>query len=252
MVAKLIGFETARRLDERSRATFADTEGCAAGFHRTGIVRGPCRSRRPCHRRLWPRAILYDSLTGRPPFVGTLDDEIRELVLHQLPIAPRQIESNVPIALEAICLRAMNKDPAKRYSTVGAIALELQRFLTPSEPSDDSTVGPDSEAPCKRGPADAYQLRILSGPTRVGESFALSTQQIRIGRSRDCQVVLAGSKISHLHCGVVWNDEHQLVDYGSKNGTFVNGELVMSNRTLVQGDLIQLPTYVLQYEAAAR
>lgn len=254
MMAKLIGFETARRLDEPIAGDFLQSpKGVPPVFIAPELLAGRADRVGRATDVYGLGAILYDLLTGRPPFIGTSIDEVRDLVLHELPIAPRQFESTVPIALEAICLRALNKDPAKRYMTIGAIALELQQFLRPSDPNDDSTVGPtDSAPPLKQGPADAYQLRILSGPTKVGESIALSSEQIKIGRSRDCQIVLTGSMISHLHCGIVWDGQHQLVDYGSKNGTYLNGEPVETNRSLSPGDLIQLPSYVLQYEVATR
>jgi WD40 repeat protein len=72
--------------------------------------------------------ILYEVLTGHPPFVGT--DPV--LVLSQVrfldPVSPRQLQPGVPRDLETICLCCLRKDPARRYSSAEALAADLRRF----------------------------------------------------------------------------------------------------------------------------
>jgi serine/threonine protein kinase len=254
LTPKIIGFETCRRLDEPIVGNLAPDPLCVPpAFVAPELLTGRVdRVGRPTDV-YGLGAILYDLLTGQPPFVAPSHEETRDLAAHQLPIAPRGLEPSVPSELEAICLRALNKDPAKRFATAGAVGLELQRYLQPRDPSDDTNVDTLDIQPSRPRAAEAFQLRILSGPANVGSTYALSRQQTKIGRISECDVMLKTDKVSRLHCGVVWNEDalqHELVDFGGKNGTSINGERVKGNRLLLAGDLIQLPEFVLKFEAS--
>jgi serine/threonine protein kinase/photosystem II stability/assembly factor-like uncharacterized protein len=74
-------------------------------------------------------AILYEMLTGRPPFRGDNLHSTLAQVLTAEPPPPRQLSPEVPPSLQAICLRCLRKDPAHRYPSAAALADDLQRFL---------------------------------------------------------------------------------------------------------------------------
>jgi tetratricopeptide (TPR) repeat protein len=73
-------------------------------------------------------AILYEMLTGRPPYVGTSLMHTLELVQKLEPVPPSEFNSEVPRDLETICLKSLQKEPAKRYASCGELVEDLRSF----------------------------------------------------------------------------------------------------------------------------
>ena len=74
-------------------------------------------------------AILYEILTGQPPFHAKSTKELLKKVSKELPRPPQQINPAVAAPLQAICLKALSKDPARRYGSAGDLAQDVQRHL---------------------------------------------------------------------------------------------------------------------------
>jgi serine/threonine protein kinase len=74
-------------------------------------------------------AILYEMVTGRPPFKATTVQETAQQVLNQNVVPPTQLQPKVPRDLETICLTCLQKDPADRYANAEALGEDLRRFL---------------------------------------------------------------------------------------------------------------------------
>src|SRR5262245_7732355 len=73
--------------------------------------------------------ILYFLLTARAPFQGETIEATIDQVLHAEPVSPRLLNVTVPVDLETICLKCLEKEPARRYQTAQEVVEELERFL---------------------------------------------------------------------------------------------------------------------------
>lgn len=113
----------------------------------------------PCSDVYGLGAILYYLLTGQPPFRGEELTEVLEQVLHREPVSPRVLNPSVPRDLETICLKCLEKEPARRYGTAAEMGEDLGRHLK-SETIVARPVSPPEKAWrwCRRKPALAAAL----------------------------------------------------------------------------------------------
>lgn len=128
-VPKITDFGLAKQTDATTRLTD------------TGLVVGT-----PCYmapEQVWPKpedvgpttdvyaigCILYEGLTGRPPLVGKTGLDTLRQVAERDAVAVRRVNGSVPVALETICMKCLEKDQRKRYATAAELADDLQRYL---------------------------------------------------------------------------------------------------------------------------
>src|SRR5262249_7966919 len=74
-------------------------------------------------------AILYEMLTGRPPFLGETSLETLLQATSQEPVPPCRLQAKTPMALQTICLKCLENEPRRPYATPQARAEDLGRFL---------------------------------------------------------------------------------------------------------------------------
>jgi tetratricopeptide (TPR) repeat protein len=118
-------------------------------------------------------AILYELLTGRPPFRGATPLETLQQAQHQPAPAPRAVRPDLPRDMEIICLKCLEKEPGRRYPSALALAEDLERFLA-SEPIVARPAGRLERARmwARRRPAAAALLgvSVLAGLALAGLS----------------------------------------------------------------------------------
>jgi serine/threonine protein kinase len=129
-------------------------------------------------------AILYELLTGRPPFVGESNTHTLMQVLTSDPPSPQSLQPSVPRDLETICLKCLQKEPVKRYPSAQALAEDLRRFLH-SEPirARPISIWERGRKWARRRPAVAALLAALA-VVLVASIFGLTTLWLRADLQR--------------------------------------------------------------------
>jgi serine/threonine-protein kinase len=126
---KITDFGLAKRLESDSSQTKSGTLMGTPNYMAPEQARGEVKEVGPLADVYALGVILYEMLTGRTPFLGSSILDTLQQVRNHEPVPPSRLQPKVPRDLETICLKSLEKDPAKRYTTAGTLADDLYRFL---------------------------------------------------------------------------------------------------------------------------
>jgi serine/threonine-protein kinase len=126
---KITDFGLAKKLDEAAGQTQSGAILGTPSYMAPEQAGGRTKDLGPATDVYALGAILYELLTGRPPFKAANSLDTLRLVLEQEPVRPRQLQPHVPRDLETICLKCLHKSPQHRYASAVALAEDLECWL---------------------------------------------------------------------------------------------------------------------------
>jgi serine/threonine protein kinase len=228
--------------------------------------------------------VFYEMLSGgKVPFRGdsfgspatTLRDRIAWEHLN-LPIPPlRQVNPGIPVSIENVISKALDKNPEKRYPTVMALwdAFEQARSLF-SQPNDNIPATKDKNQyfppsnyippvplpkpgqptiePKKEEVRPAAKPSVLKGNPyllwrageRTGQVILIPRSGLTVGRSEKNLLKISEASVSRVHANLLCTRHGIFIrDESSSMGTFVNGKKIQSPTRLYSGDIIQIGYY---------
>jgi serine/threonine-protein kinase len=125
---KISDFGLARRLEGGAGLTQSGVPMGTPSYMAPEQARGQTRAIGPALDVYALGAILYELLTGRPPFRGETAAATVHEVLTRDPVPPTRLNSKVPRDLETVSLKCLHKEPERRYASAAALADDLRRF----------------------------------------------------------------------------------------------------------------------------
>jgi serine/threonine-protein kinase len=130
---KVMDFGLARRLEDEEGLTVSGVLVGTPSYMAPERARGDKSAIGPATDVYALGAILYELLTGRPPFRAETPTATLQQVVADEPVPPARLNRQVPRDLETICLKCLHKSPSRRYATAATMAEDLHRFQR-SEP----------------------------------------------------------------------------------------------------------------------
>jgi serine/threonine protein kinase len=149
--------------------------------------------------------VMYEMLTGRPPFVSDSPWQVVHAHIYEEPLPPRRLNELIPLDVEQVVLRALEKDPGRRYQSAEEMLADLRCGGWGTPDSDPGVVG-------------APRLAIASG-SRKGVEVRLAETEVVLARANVDPDDRAISRSRHARISY-YQGRYWLEDLGSTNGTF--------------------------------
>ncbi len=191
-IPKIADFGLARRMEDQSHLTQDGTILGTPSYMAPEQASGNSNAIGPLSDVYSLGAILYELLTGRPPFKGASVWEVIQQVRSTEPVPPSQLQAGVPADLETICLKCLQKSPDKRYESAQHLADDLQRHIR-NEPILARPIGQWERMVrlCKRNPREARLLGLVAGlltcfaVVASWTAYRVNQDRIQIKKQRD-------------------------------------------------------------------
>ena len=162
---KVADFGLARHFEGEAALTLSGTRMGTPSYMAPEQVIGKAGTIGPAADIYALGALLYEMLTGRPPFRGETAAETERQVIHDEPVSPSRLNTKVPRDLETICLKCLSKEPRRRYASAAALADDLTAVRRGSaDPGPARGLGraiPGAGAGATRRPRRCWQRRWL-------------------------------------------------------------------------------------------
>ncbi len=188
-------------------------------------------------------AILYRMLAGRLPFEAAT--ALETLLLVAGPVMPepaRKLRPEVPMPLNLICMKCLNKRADDRYQSCEVLARELKAFL--ASPGAAAAVKKTVQRPAAEPPVS--EPAVVLEVEESGKQFRLKKAVSLIGRGPECDLVIKKADVSKRHCRILLRpDGAEVEDLDSSTGTAVNGDLVRQH-ALEDGDRLEVGRYAFR------
>jgi eukaryotic-like serine/threonine-protein kinase len=198
--------------------------------------------------------LLYELSVGRLPFPAkSISEAVRYHREEPIP-APRSLRPDLPIALEQVIMKALDKDPGARYANVDELSEALEEAMpvvdeaafTPESIEDTVSLVTqyDLSSPASGGttqamlPEDRQDYLQVLLPDKTVRMVQITADEMNIGRDEGNQIVLDNPKISRSHARIQYDGQRYWVtDLNSRNGSFLGGNrLVGGDPAAWEGD----------------
>jgi hypothetical protein len=225
---KIADFGLARRLDESGQTQAGAVLGTPS-YMAPEQAEGRANEAGPAADVWALGAVLYECLTGRPPFLGASVLETLEQVRTREPAPPRSLNPAVPRDLETVCLKCLRKEPERRYASAAELADDLGRFLR-GEPVAARPVGGAERLAkwARRRPAVAGLLAALLLAVTVGVA---ATVHFGLRASAEAERARTNAETADTNARVA---EERLAIY---EGALVEGALRPLARPVARGQV---------------
>jgi serine/threonine-protein kinase len=225
---KVTDFGLARRLESGPRLTLSGDLVGTPSYMAPEQARGQSRAVGPAVDVYALGAILYELLTGRPPFRAETPAETILQVVEQEPVPPAWLNAKVPRDLQTICLKCLQKEPLRRYPSAASLGADLRRFLD-GEAIEARPEGRLERLARRIRRRPGFSASVAVAMVLLAVSLWLANERARAGRQREADRIATERAAA--------DDLREMVDWlGKKSWTQARAALERAKGRLGEGD----------------